>query len=384
MMPLPGQDDLSRLQTSFREQAAELGFDAVRFTHADAIPDAPAKLRSFLEKGYHGDMSWLLEHEQRRRSPADLWPEVKSVVMLGMNYGPEVDPMTKLTHRDSGNISVYACGTDYHEVIKKRLKQLGRWLLAQDDAMDDQIKVFVDTAPVMEKPLAAAAGLGWQGKHTNLVSREFGSWLFLGSIFTTLAFEPDAPEQDHCGSCRACLNACPTQAFPAPYQLDARKCISYLTIEAKEQIPLAYREKMGNRIYGCDDCLAVCPWNKYAQSTREAKFQARRDLSSPDLRDLAALDDGAFRTLFTKSPVKRTGRGRFIRNVVVAMGNANNPDYIHPIETLLDDPEPLVRGMAVWALGRYLQPSEMLARANAALRTETDAGVRTEWRRFVD
>ena len=244
-MTQSGQDALARLQQRFREQATALGFDAVRFTGPDTIPEAPARLRSFLANGYHGDMGWLLEHEARRQSPADLWPEVQSVIMLGMNYGPETNPMSKLEHPGLGNISAYACGTDYHDVIKKRLKQLGRWLLAQDSAMQGQIKVFVDTAPVMEKPLAAAAGLGWQGKHTNLVSREFGSWLFLGGIFATLAFEPDAPEQDHCGSCQACLDICPTDAFPAPYQLDARKCISYLTIEAKEQTPVAFRKKNG-------------------------------------------------------------------------------------------------------------------------------------------
>ena len=374
----------AELQRALKEKALALGFDAIQFTLPDSIPEAPARLRAFLEKNYHGDMGWLQAHEARRHSPENLWPEVKSVIMLGMNYGPQVNPIKKLETKQAGNISVYACGSDYHELIKKRLKQLGRWLLEQEAGQGQEIKVFVDTAPVMEKPLAAAAGMGWQGKHTNLVSRDFGSWLFLGSIFTTLEFTPDQPEQDHCGSCQACLDVCPTHAFPAPYQLDARKCISYLTIEARDQIPLIFREKMGNRIYGCDDCLAVCPWNKYAHAAKEAKLQAREELMSPSLADLVQLEDDGFRSLFSKSPVKRTGRARFVRNVLVAMGNAGQQSYVPLIKQRLEDSEPLVRGMAVWALGRYEDKDEMRKRGRAALKTEDDPSVQLEWERFLD
>ncbi len=383
-MTHPATQGVSQLQRTLSQQAMELGFDAVHFARPDAMTDAPARLRTFLEKGYHGDMSWLQRHEKRRQSPLNLWPEVKSIVMLGMNYGPENNPMEKLSQKNNGNISVYACGADYHDLIKKRLKRLGRWLLEQETARGQQIKVFVDTAPVMEKPLAAVSGMGWQGKHTNLVSRKFGSWLFIGSIFTTIDFTPTPSEQDHCGSCTACMNACPTDAFPAPYQLDARKCISYLTIEAQEQIPLKFREKMGNRIYGCDDCLAVCPWNKFAKRTNESKLLARKQMIAPELTKLVRLDDTRFRELFSGSPVKRAGRDRFVRNVLVAMGNAGEPTYIPFIEERLADEAPLVRAMAVWALGCYLVPKVMKARVRGALMTEKNQMVRAEWERVLD
>jgi epoxyqueuosine reductase len=310
----------------------------------------------------------------RRGDPRALWPEVRSVIMLGMNYGPYGDPLAILKQRAHGAISVYAQGVDYHDIIKPRLKAIARWLTAQAGG---DVKVFVDTAAVMEKPLAAEAGLGWQGKHTNLVSRQFGSWLFLGAIFTTLELPPDRRETDHCGSCRACLDICPTAAFPAPYRLDARRCISYLTIEHKGPIPRELRPLMGNRIYGCDDCLAVCPWNKYAQTGREAKLAAREALRAPHLSELARLDDANFRALFTKSPVKRTGRDRFIRNVLIAIGNSGDATLAADAERLLDDASPLLRGAAVWALAR-LDPARLAKHAGRYDR-ENDPAVREEW-----
>ena len=307
------------------------------------------RLQEFLATGAHGDMDWMARNADRRADPKVLWPEVRTIVMLGINYGPGGDPLAILQESARGAISVYAQGDDYHEVIKPRLKHLGRWLI---DEVGGDVKVFVDTAPVMEKPLAQAAGLGWQGKHTNLVSREHGSWLFLGALFTTLDLPPDAPEDDHCGSCRACLDICPTAAFPAPYRLDARRCISYLTIEHKGPIPRALRPLIGNRIYGCDDCLAVCPWNKFAQAGSETRLAARAVLRAPSLAELAGLDDAAFRALFTKSAVKRIGRARFVRNVLIAIGNSADAALAGEAERLLDDPSPLVRGAAIWALGR--------------------------------
>ena len=315
----------------------------------DAIPLAPERLRQFLDSGAHGDMEWMAANAERRADPRTLWPEVRSVIMVGLNYGPDEDPLAILKDRGRGGISVYARGDDYHEVMKPRLKALGRWLI---ERAGGDVKVFVDTAAVMEKPLAEAAGIGWQGKHTNLVSRELGSWLFLGAIFTTLDLPPDAPEQDHCGSCHSCLDACPTAAFPAPYRLDARRCISYLTIEHKGPIPRELRPLMGNRIYGCDDCLAVCPWNKFAQAGREMKFHTRDALRAPLLAELARLDDATFRALFSKRAVKRIGRARFLRNVLIAIGNSGDAALADEAERLLDDPAPLVRGAAIWALGR--------------------------------
>jgi epoxyqueuosine reductase len=342
----------------------------------DAIPHAAARLRAFLAAGAHGDMDWMAKNADWRSDPHTLWPDVRAVVMLGLSYGPADDPLAILKERARGAISVYAQGDDYHELIKPRLKSLGRWLI--ENAGGD-IKVFVDTAPVMEKPLAQAAGLGWQGKHTNLVAREHGSWLFLGAIFTTLDLPPDAAENDHCGTCRACLDVCPTSAFPAPYRLDARRCISYLTIEHKGPIPRDLRPLMGNRIYGCDDCLAVCPWNKFAHAGREAKLAARAALRAPHLGELARLDDAGFRALFTKSAVKRIGRARFLRNVLIAIGNSGDPALASEAERLLDDVSPLVRGATVWALAR-LDRARLAARAEERGAAESDPQVIEEWK----
>ncbi len=358
-------------------EAKALGFDAVGMAHADAIPEVPERLRAFLEAGHHGTMDWLEARADQRGDPRRLWPEVRSVIMLGTDYAPGRDPLGLLEHRDRGVISVYAQGGDYHDVIKKRLKRLGRWL---GEATGAGIKVFVDTAPVAEKPLAAAAGLGWQGKHTNLVAREGGSWLFLGAIFTTLDLPADEQETDHCGRCRRCLDICPTDAFPAPYRLDARRCLSYLTIEHKGPIPAAFRAAMGNRIYGCDDCLAVCPWNKFARNAREAAFMPRAELTAPRLADLAALDDAAFREVFSGSPVKRIGRDRFVRNVMIALGNARDPALIPAVLDRLADGGALVRGAAVWALAR-LAPASVFARErDRRAPQEADPQVADEWR----
>ncbi len=331
------------------DAARAQGFDSIGFARPDSIPHAGAYLKAFLADGAHGEMDWMARHPDRRANPQVLWPEVRTIVILGINYGPTDDPLAILAEPSRGGISVYAQGDDYHDVIKPRLKHLGGWLIEQAGG---DIKVFVDTAAVMEKPLAQAAGLGWQGKHTNLVSREHGSWLFLGALFTTLELPPDVAEDDHCGSCRACLDVCPTAAFPAPYRLDARRCISYLTIEHKGPIPSELRPLLGNRIYGCDDCLAVCPWNKFAQAGHEAKLAARDALRAPKLSELARLDDAGFRALFTKSAVKRIGRARFVRNVLIAIGNSGDATLTGAAEGLLDDPSPLVRGAAIWALGR--------------------------------
>jgi epoxyqueuosine reductase len=341
----------------------------------DAIGHVRDRFATFLADGAHGDMDWLARDPDRRADPRTLWPQVRSIVMLGLNYGPDDDPLRVLGERDRGAISVYAQGDDYHDLIKPRLKAVARWLVARAGG---DVKVFVDTAAVMEKPLAAAAGLGWQGKHTNLVSRELGSWLFLGAIFTTLELPRDRAEDDHCGSCRACLDVCPTAAFPAPYRLDARRCISYLTIEHRGPIARELRPLMGNRIYGCDDCLAVCPWNKFAQAGREAKLAARAALRAPDLADLARLDDAAFRALFAKSPVKRTGRDRFVRNVLIAVGNSGDPSLAAHAERLLGDASPLVRGAAIWALAR-LDRRRLAELAPACRATESDPDVAEEW-----
>jgi epoxyqueuosine reductase len=341
----------------------------------DAIGHVRDRFATFLADGAHGDMDWLARDPDRRADPRTLWPQVRSIIMLGLNYGPDDDPLRVLGERDRGAISVYAQGDDYHDLIKPRLKAVARWLVARAGG---DVKVFVDTAAVMEKPLAAAAGLGWQGKHTNLVSRELGSWLFLGAIFTTLELPRDRAEDDHCGSCRACLDVCPTAAFPAPYRLDARRCISYLTIEHRGPIARELRPLMGNRIYGCDDCLAVCPWNKFAQAGREAKLAARAALRAPDLADLARLDDAAFRGLFAKSPVKRTGRDRFVRNVLIAVGNSGDPSLAAHAERLLGDASPLVRGAAIWALAR-LDRRRLAELAPACRATESDPDVAEEW-----
>ena len=365
------------LKAALASEARALGFDCVGVTAPDAIAEAAGHFRAFLDTGAHGEMDWLAANPERRADPRSLWPAVRSVIMLGVNYGPDENPLAILESRTRGAISVYAQGDDYHDLIKKRLKALARWLVATSGC---EVKVFVDTAAVMEKPLAQAAGLGWQGKHTNLVSREFGSWLFLGAIFTTLDLPRDEADADHCGSCRACLDICPTSAFPAPYKLDPRRCISYLTIESKGSIPHEFRKAIGNRIYGCDDCLAVCPWNKFAQAGREAKLSAREALRAPKLSELARLDDAAFRARFTKSPVKRIGRDRFVRNVLIAIGNANDGALAVEAERLLTDDSPLVRGAAVWALLQLLGRKEFSALAATALSAEPDATVRAEWR----
>jgi epoxyqueuosine reductase len=364
------------LKQALAREAQALGFDCIGVAAPDATIEAAGHFREFLAIGAHGDMDWLAHNPERRADPRGLWPEVRSVIMLGVNYGPDHDPLAILSERMRGAISVYAKGDDYHDVIKKRLKTLARWLVATANC---EVKVFVDTAAVMEKPLAQAAGVGWQGKHTNLVSREFGSWLFLGAIFTALELPHDQAEVDHCGSCRACLDICPTAAFPAPYKLDARRCISYLTIENKGLIPREFRKAMGNRIYGCDDCLAVCPWNKFAQQGREAKLAAREELRAPQLAELARLDDAAFRARFSKSPVKRVGRDRFIRNVLIAIGNSGEPALAAEAERLLADDSALIRGAAVWALGQLTEAERFAALASEALATETDASVRAEW-----
>jgi epoxyqueuosine reductase len=373
-----GRPDPAALKAALVDAARAQGFDAVGVTRPDSIPLALERLRHFLSEDAHGDMDWMATTAARRGDPRVLWPAVRSVIMLGMNYGADGDPLAILARRDRGAISVYAQGSDYHEVIKPRLKALARWLAAQagGDAQAGA-KVFVDTAAVMEKPLAEQAGLGWQGKHTNLVSRRYGSWLFLGAIFTTLELPSDTPEPDHCGTCHACLDVCPTAAFPAPYRLDARRCISYLTIEHKGPIPRDLRLLMGNRIYGCDDCLAVCPWNKYAQAGREAKLAARDEFRAPALTELARLDDAGFRALFTKSAIKRTGRDRFVRNVLIAIGNCGDASLAGEAERLLGDASPLVRGAAVWALAR-LDAGRLVQHA-ARRAGESDPAVREEW-----
>ena len=366
--------DAAAIKAALTEQARDIGFGTIGITDPDAIAGARARLQSFLDAGSHGDMEWLANEPARRASPRVLWSDVRSVIMLGMNYGPDENPLALLEQKTRGAISVYARGDDYHDLIKKRLKTLARWLIAHAGG---DVKVFVDTAAVMEKPLAQAAGLGWQGKHTNLVSRDYGSWLFLGAIFTTLELPRDGADIDHCGSCQACLDICPTSAFPAPYRLDARKCISYLTIEHKGAIPREYREAIGNRIYGCDDCLSVCPWNKFAQEGHEAKLAARDELRGPALAELAQLDDASFRAMFTKSPVKRIGRDRFLRNVLTAIGNSNDQSLVPEARRLLGDESPLVRGAAVWALSRLLpreEFSELAARPGDA-----DETVQSEW-----
>jgi epoxyqueuosine reductase len=371
---LRGSRLLTGIKTALAGEARQHGFDVIGVTRPDAIGEAKPYFERFIAEGQHGDMDWLAATAARRTDPRALWPNARSVIMLGLNYGPDEDPLKILKARDRGAISVYAQGDDYHDLIKSRLKAIARWLVANAGG---DVKVFVDTAAVMEKPLAASAGLGWQGKHTNLVSREHGSWLFLGAIFTTLELAADVPEIDHCGTCSACLDVCPTNAFPAPYRLDARRCISYLTIEHKGPIPHELRPLMGNRIYGCDDCLAVCPWNKFAVAGREAKLAARDALRAPKLSELARLDDRAFRALFSKSPVKRTGRDRFVRNVLIAIGNSGDVALAAEAERLLDDPSPLVRGAAVWALRRLDPPrAAALGEKRAG---ETDESVRDEW-----
>nr|WP_305846597.1 tRNA epoxyqueuosine(34) reductase QueG [Microvirga sp. VF16] len=376
----PGFLDGDALKKAFVERAKALGFDTVRIARPDAIPLAPERLKAWLDAGHHGSMEWMAETAERRADPRTLWPEVRSVILLGLNYGPAENPLAELAERDRGYISVYARNRDYHDVIKGKLKEAAGFLASKASS---DVKVFVDTAPVMEKPLAEAAGLGWQGKHTVIVSREFGDWLFLGAIFTTAELPADEPERDHCGSCRRCLDICPTNAFPAPYQLDARRCISYLTIEHKGHIPEELRSGIGNRIFGCDDCLAVCPWNKFAQAGREARLMQREDLAALPLKELVQLDDPAFRTRFAGTPIKRTGRDRFIRNVLIAIGNSGDPGLAEEALRLLDDASPLVRAMAVWAIGCLLPPETVSRHAAGRVEHEDDPDVREEWRRAM-
>ena len=338
------------LRAAVAAEATRLGFASVGICAADAAPRAGERLRQWISDGCHGDMLWMAETADRRASPQGLWPDVRSVIMLGTSYAPGLDPRRHADHPDTGVISVYALGSDYHDVIKKRLKTLARWLVAA--APDSELKVFVDTAPVMEKALAEAAGLGWQGKHTNVVSRAHGSWLFLGAVYTTLDLAPDAPHPDRCGSCTRCQTACPTNAFPAPYRLDARRCISYLTIEHKGPIPLEFRKAIGNRIYGCDDCLAVCPWNRFAQAARDLAFQPRAELTAPALADLLALDDAGFRAVFSGSPIKRIGRDRMVRNCLYAAGNSGTAALAPAVAALQNDADPAVAEAASWALAR--------------------------------
>ncbi len=364
------------IQDDIRRKARELGFDAVGFAPVTLEDNVQAGFAAFLDAGLHGEMDWLVAKADRRREPRALWPEARSVIALAMSYKPDKGALDSLDAPGIGHVSVYARGRDYHDVVKKRLKSLGRWIC---ETFPCDVKVFVDTAPVMEKPVAVRAGLGWQGKHTNLVSREHGSWLFLGEVFTTLDLPGKGGERDHCGNCRSCLDACPTGAFPAPYRIDARRCISYLTIEHKGPIPRELRPSIGNRIYGCDDCLAACPWNKFAHAAPVAEMRARPELRAPSLAELAGLDDAAFRALFTKSAVKRVGRDRFVRNVMIALGNAGGKGAEQVLRARLEDESALVRGAAVWALSKVVSPAafgDLRARYRSG---EQDPDVAAEW-----
>ncbi|MEM1106911.1 MAG: tRNA epoxyqueuosine(34) reductase QueG [Pseudomonadota bacterium] len=367
---------LESREARLKAHAADLGFNDCRIAPADQPWSAGERLAAFVEAGHHGDMAWMKETLARRQAPTAMWPDARSAIMVAMSYGPDHDPMDTLAHTERGNISVYARGGDYHTLMKKRLKQLAR-RFAEEEGVE--VKIFVDTAPLMEKPLAALAGLGWQGKHTNLVSRRLGNWTFLGAILTSAPLVSDAPERDHCGRCSACIDACPTKAFEAPYRLNARKCISYLTIEHKGPIPRALRPALGNRIYGCDDCLSVCPWNKFAATAKEAKLKAREAMTLPLLSELSGLDDGAFRDWFAGSPIKRTGRDRFVRNVLIAAGNSGAPALTGAVAARLGDASALVRGAAVWALSRLDADMFEQERAQRA-DTEEDGDVREEWR----
>jgi len=365
------------LKDLIRAEARAAGFDAARVTTPDALDARTGqRLAEFLNAGRHGDMEWMASSAERRRHPIAVWPEARSIVMLGMNYAPAGNPLAVLGERDRGAISCYAQGEDYHAVLRTALKRVAS-CLAQASGAD--VKIFVDTAPLMEKPLAAAAGLGWQGKHTNLVSRRFGSWLFLGAILTTAELRPDAPEADHCGTCQRCLDVCPTKAFPAPYQLDARRCIAYLTIEHKGHIPTEFRKPIGNRVFGCDDCLAVCPWNKFAETARQAKLQALPATHAPPLGELLGLDDAGFRRRFAGTAIKRTGRDRVVRNALIAAGNSGDAGLLPAVERLLGDPSPLVRAMAVWALKRLADPDHAARLQAQHAPGEPDDYVRTEW-----
>ena len=369
-----------KLKNDLITRAKSLGFDVCRITSADLPPDIGDRLEQSVELNRHATMQWMETTLERRKSPTAMWSEANTAIMLGMNYGPDTNPLETLDQKSKATISVYARNRDYHDIIKGKLKTLAGWLAAQTK---EDVKVFVDTAPLMEKPLAKQAGLGWQGKHTNLVSREFGSWLFLGSVLTKADLSADEPETDHCGSCRSCLDVCPTKAFPAPYQLDAGRCISYLTIEHDGPIPDEFREPIGNRIYGCDDCLAVCPWNKYAQETSEIKLKAREDLSAPDLQDLASLDDAGFRKKFSGSPIKRIGRNKFLRNVMIAIGNSKDKNLKEITIQNSKDDNCLVRGASIWALSRLEDQAVFADMRMKALESEADESVRNEWNKYA-
>jgi epoxyqueuosine reductase len=366
----------ARLLQLLRARAAALGFDEVRVAPAAAEARQPGRLARFLAEGRHGDMDWLARRPDWRADPVALWPAARSAVVAAMSYHGGLDALERVKARRKGAIAAYALGRDYHGVVKGRLKELAGWLARQAGG---EVKVFVDTGPVMEKPLGERAGLGWQGKHTNLLSRRLGSWFFLGVILASAELPPDAPESGHCGTCRACLDVCPTRAFPAPYQLDARRCLSYLTIEHRGHIPTEFRVPLGNRIFGCDDCLAVCPWNKYARAAREAKLLPRPDLVAPELGDLVQLDEAGFRKLFARTAVKRTGRDRFVRNVLIAVGNSGDENLVAKVEARLGDASPLVRAMAVWALARLSDAGKLAALRDRHLPGEADAAVRREW-----
>ncbi len=366
----------TNLKSFLKSAAGEVGLDCIAVTSPSAIPEAAARLQSFLADGRHGDMQWLADKADKRASPLSLWPEVRSVIMIGQSYAPKDDPLAALEDRTRAAISVYAKGRDYHDVLKKKIRTLAEQFAKQSGA---DVKIFVDTAPLLEKPLAAAAGLGWQGKHTNLVSREHGSWLFLGAILTTAELEPDLPESDHCGSCRKCLDVCPTAAFPAPYQLDARRCLAYLTIEHKGHIAEEFRKPLGNRVFGCDDCLAVCPWNKFAEASREAKFAATPGTDNPPLAEFLEMTDSEFRIRFAGTPVKRTGRDRVVRNALIAAGNSGDAGLLPLVQRLLDDASPLVRAMAIWALHELVDDSMFQALRRRRASVETDPDVAREW-----
>ena len=364
------------LKNIIQKKSKEFGFDIMRVTDPKINKEDNIYMKEFLDKNYHGDMDWLKKNIERRMSPKKIWEDTKSIIILGVNYGPDHNPMKNLESKEIGNISVYARGNDYHDIIKKNLKQFGRWIVSETNS---EIKVFIDTAPIMEKPLAQRAGLGWQGKHTNLVSKKYGSWLFLASIFTNLNLEIDKEEEDHCGSCNNCLEICPTNAFVKPYKLDARKCISYLTIEHKGIIPNELRSKIGNRIYGCDDCLAVCPWNKFAKESSEIKFKQKNPTSFYELKNLSLLDESKFRKIFSKSPIKRIGRNRFLRNVLLAIGNSKLKDLKNQVNKNLLDDSPLVRGAAVWALNQLVDGEELKKTKIKMLSIEKNEAVRKEW-----
>jgi len=362
------------------DRAKSLGFDVIKFTKAELPAHIGERLAEFVEAEWHGSMNWMPETLERRKTPTAMWSGAVSAIVLGTNYGPDINPLERLANRTAGNISVYALNRDYHDVVKGKLKQLAGWFAVETDC---DVKVFVDTAPLMEKPLAAQAGIGWQGKHSNLVSREFGSWLFLGVILTTAKLPSSAESRDNCGHCTACMEICPTNAIPAPYKVDARRCISYLTIEYDGHIAPEFRSNIGNRIYGCDDCLAVCPWNKFARTTTDNKLKPRDDLVAPQLADLAILDDAAFRKLFSGSPVKRIGRNRFIRNVLIAIGNSDKPELSRAVINLLNDPSVQVRAMAVWALKQLVNVESFNQIREKHYPDETDEDVRCEWERSI-